>query len=51
MARARCLLAVLLCAGLVPGAAATEAVWEALRMPGAVVVLRHSYAPGAFDPP
>ena len=30
---------------------ATEAVWEALRMPGAVVVLRHSYAPGTFDPP
>jgi len=30
---------------------ATEAVWQALRMPGAVVVLRHSYAPGAFDPP
>ncbi|MGH7320409.1 MAG: histidine phosphatase family protein [Candidatus Rokuibacteriota bacterium] len=28
-----------------------ETVWEALRTPGAVVVLRHSYAPGAFDPP
>src|SRR5262245_17850501 len=28
-----------------------ESVWEALRTPGAVVVLRHSYAPGAFDPP
>jgi broad specificity phosphatase PhoE len=26
-------------------------VWEALRAPGSVVVLRHSYAPGAFDPP
>jgi broad specificity phosphatase PhoE len=33
------------------GADAAEAVWEALRAPGAVVVLRHSYAPGAFDPP
>jgi phosphohistidine phosphatase SixA len=32
-------------------AAAEEAVWETLRTPGAVVVLRHSYAPGAFDPP
>ena len=28
-----------------------ESVWEALRAPGAVVVLRHSYAPGGFDPP
>jgi broad specificity phosphatase PhoE len=28
-----------------------ESVWAALRAPGAVVVLRHSYAPGAFDPP
>ena len=32
-------------------AQATEPVWEALRTPGAVVVLRHSYAPGGFDPP
>lgn len=30
---------------------ASEAVWEALRAPGSVVVLRHSYAPGSFDPP
>jgi broad specificity phosphatase PhoE len=34
-----------------PVAPAEEPVWQALRMPGAVVVLRHSYAPGAFDPP
>ena len=26
-------------------------VWDALATPGAVVVLRHSYAPGGFDPP
>ena len=32
-------------------AAANDAVWAALRTSGAVVVLRHSYAPGAFDPP
>ena len=32
-------------------AAADDAVWTALRTSGAVVVLRHSYAPGAFDPP
>jgi len=32
-------------------AQSADAVWEALRTPGAVVVLRHSYAPGAFDPP
>jgi broad specificity phosphatase PhoE len=32
-------------------AAAAEGIWDALRAPGAVVVLRHSYAPGGFDPP
>ena len=30
---------------------ADESVWGALREPGSVVVLRHSYAPGGFDPP
>jgi len=35
----------------VPVRAADDAVWEALRAPGSVVVLRHSYAPGTFDPP
>jgi phosphohistidine phosphatase SixA len=34
-----------------PAANASDAVWEALRAPGTVVVLRHSYAPGGFDPP
>ena len=29
----------------------TDAVWAALHTPGAVIVLRHSYAPGGFDPP
>ena len=28
-----------------------ESIWQVLRAPGAVVVLRHSYAPGGFDPP
>lgn len=28
-----------------------DAVWSALRTPGAVVILRHSYAPGTYDPP
>ena len=32
-------------------AAHAQSVWDALRTPGAVVVLRHSYAPGGFDPP
>jgi broad specificity phosphatase PhoE len=32
-------------------AQAAEPVWEALGAPGAVVVLRHSFAPGTFDPP
>jgi broad specificity phosphatase PhoE len=32
-------------------ATAAEPIWEAVRTPGTVVVLRHSYAPGTFDPP
>ena len=47
----RWLTAIVVCAWAVSAAQATEPVWEALRTPGAVVVLRHSYAPGAFDPP
>ena len=48
---ARWALALLLlaCSGSV--ASADDNVWEALRAPGSVVVLRHSYAPGGFDPP
>jgi broad specificity phosphatase PhoE len=42
---------VALLAGHVSAAHASEAVWNALRAPGAVVVFRHSYAPGTFDPP
>jgi len=34
-----------------PASVAQESVWDALRVPGAVVVLRHSHAPGGFDPP
>jgi broad specificity phosphatase PhoE len=45
------LAAVVWCAGWAAAAHASEAVWEALRAPGSVVVLRHSYAPGTFDPP
>ena len=30
---------------------ASDTLWEALRTPGSVVVVRHSYAPGGFDPP
>jgi broad specificity phosphatase PhoE len=32
-------------------AQSTDPIWDALRTPGSVVVLRHSYAPGGFDPP
>jgi broad specificity phosphatase PhoE len=39
------------CAVAVSSAHGAESVWEALRTPGAVVVVRHSYAPGGFDPP
>ena len=42
---------VLLLASAGPVAPAEDSVWQALREPGAVVVLRHSYAPGGFDPP
>ena len=43
--------ALVLLQGTGTTARAAEPIWEALRTPGAVVVLRHSYAPGAFDPP
>ena len=51
MRRIQWLTAVVACAWLVSVAQATEPIWDALRTPGAVVVLRHSFAPGAFDPP
>lgn len=44
------LLVITACAVFVEAAHA-QSVWDALRAPGAVVVLRHSYAPGGFDPP
>lgn len=47
----RGLTAIVLCVASLSGAHATESVWDALRAPGSVVVLRHSYAPGGFDPP
>src|SRR2546429_9683930 len=46
----RWVVAAVVCAVSVSPAQA-ESVWDALRAPGAVVVLRHSYAPGGFDPP
>jgi phosphohistidine phosphatase SixA len=47
----RWLTVVALSAGTAPVASAADPVWDALRTPGSVVVLRHSYAPGGFDPP
>src|SRR3989442_1533916 len=47
----RRLTAVVLWTGLASVAHAGEPVWDALRTPGSVVVLRHSFAPGGFDPP
>src|SRR5215468_699860 len=47
-------LALLLTAvghAFVSSGSAAGSVWDALTEPGAVVVLRHSYAPGGFDPP
>ena len=46
----RWLVALVACAVSVSPAQA-ESVWDALRLPGSVLVVRHSYAPGAFDPP
>jgi broad specificity phosphatase PhoE len=51
MAAMRRLMAMVLCALWAPVALATESVWNAMRVPGSVVVVRHSYAPGTFDPP
>ncbi|MGH7388777.1 MAG: histidine phosphatase family protein [Candidatus Rokuibacteriota bacterium] len=42
---------MVLCAWPAATPQAAESVWDALRAPGAVVVVRHSYAPGTFDPP
>jgi len=47
----RRLATVVLCAWAVSVAHAAEPVWEASRAPGSVVILRHSFAPGGFDPP
>jgi broad specificity phosphatase PhoE len=47
----RWLIAAVACIGTLGLAHAADPVWDALRAPGAVVVLRHSYAPGGFDPP
>jgi broad specificity phosphatase PhoE len=44
-------MALLVCVWMISDAAAADAIWEALHAPGSVVVLRHSYAPGTFDPP
>jgi broad specificity phosphatase PhoE len=43
--------ALLICVSIAPGADASDAIWAAAREPGSVVIVRHSYAPGAFDPP
>jgi broad specificity phosphatase PhoE len=48
--RAQFLALAVIVAFVVPADGA-ESVWEVLRQPGAVVVVRHSYAPGTFDPP
>ena len=48
---ARALLVAALVCAWPGGLGADEVVWPALRAPGSVVVLRHSYAPGSFDPP
>jgi broad specificity phosphatase PhoE len=51
MQASRRLAALLVGVWMLVPAEASESVWDALRTPGAIVVLRHSYAPGGFDPP
>lgn len=50
-APALALALAVLCAARPSAALGADAVWDALGAPGSVVVVRHSYAPGAFDPP
>ena len=45
------LLALLAAAWPAPARATDDALWDAMRAPGSVIVLRHAYAPGSFDPP
>jgi broad specificity phosphatase PhoE len=45
------LLALLVAAWPPPARAADDPIWDAMRAPGSVIVLRHAYAPGGFDPP
>lgn len=53
MRRARALAPalLLLCAAVPSSGQGADAVWDVLRAPGTVVVVRHSYSPGGFDPP
>src|SRR5438445_11928466 len=44
-------VACLLLALVASVAHGADPVWEALQSRGSVVVLRHSFAPGGFDPP
>ncbi len=48
---ARVLLALLPALTLAPAARADEAGWAELAKPGAIVLIRHAYAPGVGDPP
>jgi phosphohistidine phosphatase SixA len=47
----RSVLVVVVLWAVCGSAAGAQSVWDVLRTPGSVVVLRHSYAPGGFDPP
>lgn len=51
IAQLRSAVLVALIVGTVSVVHASDDVWEALRAPGSVIVLRHSYAPGGYDPP
>jgi phosphohistidine phosphatase SixA len=49
--RVRWFAAVVFLAGAASIAHGQDSVWDAMRAPGAIVVVRHSFAPGSFDPP
>jgi broad specificity phosphatase PhoE len=47
----RALLGLLAALAAWAPAAHADVVWEAMRAPGSVIIVRHAYAPGTFDPP
>jgi len=43
--------AVVVLISMAASTTAADSLWDAMTTPGAVIIVRHSYAPGGFDPP